>query len=350
MKHQIIGLKTLILICFVYMGYSAFAQKDKQFQIAAVGFYNLENLFDTIDTPGVHDTEFTPGSKKLWNTKNYNTKLQHLAKVISEIATDKTPDGLAVLGVSEVENREVLEDLVKQEAIKDRNYQIIHYHSPDKRGIDVALLYRADYFTPSGSRSVALHTADTSFHTRDQLVVSGELQGENIHFIVNHWPSRSGGEKRSRPLRNAAAQLCKSITDSILTTDANAKVIIMGDLNDDPTSPSVARYLKAVGDKKLLSKKTLYNPFYTKFMHGEGSLAYRDSWNIFDQMIMTPALVKQSTNWMFYKAYVFNKSYMKNETGRYKGYPKRYYVGNTIQGGYSDHFPVYLYLVREVSK
>lgn len=348
MKKHIALIKQILIAAIVLATVNSFAQKEKTFQIAAIGFYNLENLFDTIDTPDVHDSEFTPNSKKLWNTENYNTKLQHLARVISEIGTDKTPDGLAVLGVSEVENKAVLEDLIKQEALKDRHYKIIHYHSPDKRGIDVSLLYRPDYFEPQSSRSVALHTADTNFYTRDQLVVSGLLQGDPIHFIVNHWPSRSGGEKRSRPLRNAAAQLCKSITDSILSTNKNAQVIIMGDLNDDPTSPSVAKYLQGVGSKKLLSKNKLYNPFYAKFMHGEGSLAYRDSWNIFDQMIMTPALVQgNSKHWQYYKAHVFSRSYMKNETGRYKGYPKRYYVGNKVQGGYSDHFPVYLYLIRE---
>lgn len=344
--RQLYIVSSLIAI-LLSIGAEAIAQ-EKQYQIAAVGFYNLENLFDTIDSPDIYDSEFTPNSKKLWNTKNYNKKLYNLSRVIAEVAAEKSPDGLAVLGVSEVENKEVLVDLSQQASIQERDYQIIHYHSPDKRGIDVALLYQAKYFTPTNSRSVRLHTSDTGFYTRDQLVVSGMLQDELIHFIVLHWPSRSGGEKRSRPLRNAAAQLTKSITDSILATDPNAKVIMMGDLNDDPTSPSVAKHLKAVGNKKQLAHSKLYNPFYDKFMHGEGSLAYRDSWNIFDQMIMTPAFVQDKEGWQFYKAYVFSKNYMKNQTGRYKGYPKRFYVGNQIQGGYSDHFPVYLYLIKEL--
>jgi exonuclease III len=320
----------------------------QNYELVAVGYYNLENLFDTIDSEGVEEGDFLPDGSKKWNAKKYYYKLDQMAKVISEIATDKTKDGLAVLGVSEIENRFVLEDLVKTDALKDRNYQIVHYNSPDKRGIDVALLYNPKYFELTNSYSAPFRMADTSFKSRDQLVVTGNLSGEEVHFQVNHWPSRSGGEKRSRPKRNAAGELARSLSDSLLAINPNAKIMIMGDLNDDPTNHSVSKYLKATDNKKKLEEGYFYNPYMTLYKKGQGSLAYRDTWNLFDQVILTPALVNEDReSWSFYKANIFKKQYMINQEGQYKGYPKRSFVGNKFQGGYSDHFPVYVYLVRK---
>lgn len=325
------------------------AVNAQNYEIAAVGYYNLENLFDTIDSENVRDSEYLPNSKKQWNTERYYYKLDNMARVLSEIATDKTPDGLAVFGVSEIENRFVLEDLVKREALKDRNYQIVHYNSPDRRGIDVALLYNPEYFELTNSYSAPFVDADTNFKTRDQLVVSGLLKGEEVHFQVNHWPSRSGGEKRSRPKRNAAGKLARSLADSLIAINPNAKVMIMGDLNDDPTNQSVAKFLKASGKKEKLKDGYFYNPFHNLYNKGIGSLAYRDSWNLFDQIILTPALVSENKDtWSYYKAKVFKKNYMINQSGKYKGYPKRTHAGGRFQGGYSDHFPVYMYLIREL--
>jgi len=328
---------------------SSFYGQAQNYQISAIGFYNLENLFDTIDSPNVRDAEFLPNSAKHWNSERYYYKLDHMAKVLSEIATDKTPAGLAAFGISEVENIGVIEDLINRPALKDRHLKIVHYDSPDRRGIDVALVYRPDYFTVTNSASVRLHTGDTNFITRDQLVVTGLLLGEEVHFIVNHWPSRSGGEKRSRPKRNAAAQLSRHLADSLLAIDPNAKVMIMGDLNDDPTNLSVAKYVKGTDDKSKLNDGYFYNPFLTLYKKGIGSLAYRDSWNLFDQIILTPALMSENkSTWTYFRAHIFKKPYMINQEGRYKGYPKRSFVGNKFQGGYSDHLPVYIYLVREV--
>ena len=325
------------------------AVNAQNYEIVAVGYYNLENLFDTIDSENVKDSEYLPNSKKQWNTERYYYKLDNMARVLSEIAIDKTPDGLAVFGVSEIENRFVLEDLVKREALKDRNYQIVHYNSPDKRGIDVALLYNPEYFELTNSYSAPFVDADTSFKTRDQLVVSGLLKGEEVHFQVNHWPSRSGGEKRSRPKRNAAGKLARSLADSLIAINPNAKVMILGDLNDDPTNQSVAKYLKASGKKERLKDGYFYNPYHNLYNKGFGSLAYRDSWNLFDQIILTPALVTENKDtWSFYKANIFKKNYMINQSGKYKGYPKRTHAGGRFQGGYSDHFPVYIYLIREL--
>lgn len=347
MKHITSKLLTILLVFSISLTFSE--SKAQQYEIVAIGYYNLENLFDTIDSEGVEEGDFLPDGDKKWNAERYYYKLDQMARVLSEIATDKTPDGLAVFGISEIENRFVIEDLVKTEALKERNYQIVHYNSPDKRGIDVALVYNPDYFELTNSYSAPFTTADTSFKSRDQLVVTGLLKGEEVHFQVNHWPSRSSGEKRSRPKRIAAADLSRSLADSLLAINPNAKVMIMGDLNDDPVDISVAKHLKATDDKSKLSEGYFYNPFMTKYKKGNGSLAYRDSWNLFDQIIMTPALVVEDrSSWTYFKSEIFKKPYMINQEGSYKGYPKRSFVGNKFQGGYSDHFPVYMYLVREV--
>lgn len=341
--------KLLTVLIALIITFHFYESKAQQYEIVAIGYYNLENLFDTIDSEGVAEGDFLPNGAKKWNAERYFYKLDQMARVLSEIATDKTPDGLAIFGISEVENRFVVEDLVKTEALKDRNYQVVHYNSPDRRGIDVALVYNPDYFELTNSYSAPFVMADTNFKSRDQLVVTGLLKGEEVHFQVNHWPSRGGGEKRSRPKRIAAADLSRSLADSLLAINPNAKVMIMGDFNDDPVDLSVAKHLMATDDKSKLAEGYFYNPFMSKFKKGIGSLAYRDSWNLFDQIIMTPAIVSEErSSWTYFKSEIFKKPYMINQEGRYKGYPKRSFVGNKFQGGYSDHLPVYIYLIREV--
>ena len=208
-----------VLVLFVNLSAKAQKNSKKEYVATLVGFYNLENLFDTINTPDVKDEEFTPEGSKLWNGNRYYHKLHNMAKVIAQIGTEINPDGLAVLGISEVENESVVKDLIAQPVLKNRNYKIIHYNSPDRRGIDVAMLYNPKYFKPYKTSSHRLHVEKLKdFKTRDQLLVDGVLSGDTVHIIVNHWPSRYGGEKRSRWLRNAAAQLSRSIADSIFTT------------------------------------------------------------------------------------------------------------------------------------
>lgn len=322
----------------------------ESYDVVCIGFYNLENLFDTIYDPSLLvNEEFTPGSEKQWTDKRYHEKLANMAHVISKIATDITPDGPCLLGVSEIENRSVLEDLVLEEEIKDRDYHIVHYDSPDRRGVDVALLYQPKYFKVTNSASHTLRMAeDTSWRTRDQLVVTGLLVGEEVSIIVNHWPSRSGGEKKSRPKRNAAGQLSRHIVDSLLAINPNAKILLMGDLNDDPINPSVKDFLRAKGNKDELEEGDLYNPMYKLYKDGIGSLAYRDSWNLFDQVIVSQGLLGEySSDFKFYKAVVFNKNFMKQKEGAYKGYPYRTFAGGVYLGGYSDHFPVYVSLIRK---
>ncbi len=325
--------------------------KAQSYKAGVIAFYNLENLFDTIDTPGVNDTEFTPDDSKKWTSDRYWEKINNMAEVISRIGKKEGLPGPAILGVSEIENRGVLEDLVKADAIKKLNFQIVHYDSPDKRGVDVALLYQPRYFRVTHTSSAPLILYDDKgerIYTRDQLVVSGVFDDEEMHFIVNHWPSRRGGESRSRPLRNAAAKLSRSIVDSIMTINKNAKVVVMGDLNDDPMNESVRLHLRAVGEKKKLKEGDMYNTAYKLYKKGIGSLAYRDNWNLFDQIIITqPFLGDDYSDYKFRIAHIFNDKMLVQKSGRFKGYPHRTYVGDTYKAGYSDHFPVYILILKE---
>ncbi len=343
-------LLNFILILFIY---NSFAQTNvKNYKFINIGFYNLENLFDTIidpDTNKILTDEFTPKGKYKWNSQKYWTKIENMAHVISEIGTEVNPDGLAVLGVSEIENENVLKDLIANHYLKERNYKIVHYESNDRRGIDVALLYQEKYFTPETSKSVRLKISDNpDFRTRDQLVVSGKLDGEDFNFIVNHWPSRRGGEKRSLPYRIAAADLAKTLIDSLQNKNPNAKTILMGDLNDDPTSPSVKKHLNTAEKVTELKKGMLFNPFETLYKKGKGTLAYRDVWNLFDQMFLTPTLLGNDlSNYKFIKSVVFHHPYMIQQNGRFEGYPKRTFSFGVFQAGYSDHFPVFVILAKK---
>jgi len=324
----------------------AVSQKTDRGMIA---FYNLENLFDTIDTPDVRDTEFTPAGKKAWNSERYWKKVNDMATVIKRMSTREGVNGPAVLGLCEVENRQVVEDLVNDPQLKALNYQIVHYDSPDKRGIDNCLIYQSAYFEVLKSQVVPLMIYDAEdgdrIYTRDQLVVSGLFAGEPMHFIVNHWPSRWGGEERSRPLRIEAAKVSRSIIDSIQATDAKAKVLLMGDLNDDPINESVSTYLRAKENVKKVKKGDLYNPLQKYYSQGEGSLAYKGKWNLFDQIIMTKSVVKKK-DYKYECGGIYDEQDIRVANGPYKGYPFRTYVGNNYHGGYSDHFPVYIMLVR----
>lgn len=317
-------------------------------QIACVAFYNLENIFDTIDNPGVNDFEFTPDGPMRWGTMKYNAKLQRMSYAISQIGLDYSPVGAAIVGVCEIENRGVLEDLVKQPDLKKRSYEIVHYDGPDRRGVDVALLYNPALFIVTNSKSYRLHSADTTFRTRDQLMVSGYLGDEKIHVIVNHWPSRSGGELRSRPKRNEAAALTRSIVDSLFRTEPKAKIIVMGDLNDDPGNESCAIILGAKKNKEDVKPGELYNVFWKTLDRGIGSLAWNDRWNLFDQIIISHELINKDKNkWYLWKSEVFNRSFLIQQEGPYKGTPLRTHAGGVWLNGYSDHFPTLIYLVKE---
>ena len=298
------------------------AQDQQAYKVGLVGFYNLENLYDTVNDPNKQDEEFLPEGVNQWNTEKYLSKLHNMAYAISTIGTDYSDDGVAVLGVSEIENRKVLEDLVNQPEIKDRNYQIVHFDSPDRRGVDVALLYNPKYFQVTDAKvfptvvyitdDKGMSVPDTGFITRDQLLVSGIFDGEPMHFIVMHWPSRYGGEKRSLPGRVSAANLCRHITESLLADDPNAKVIMMGDFNDYPTNKSITKYLKATGNMKKLKDDEFFNPMYELHKKGYGTNYYNDVPGVLDQTIITQALLPHGYDtYQFKAAKVHSKEFLK---------------------------------------
>ena len=327
------------------------AQK-KQYKSAIIGFYNLENLFDTIDNTLINDEEFLPSGIRNYNTAIYRDKLTKLASVIAQMGTAYTPDGPAILGVAEIENDTVLNELIKETQLKKRNYQFVHYDSKDARGVDVGLLYNPTYFSVIASDKlfVSLPTGSKdAYYTRDILWVKGKLNGELIHLYVNHWPSRSGGEKRSEPGRIAAAAVCRKHIDSILLKEPNAKIVVMGDLNDDPTNKSVEKVLRAVDKDQLDQQGALFNPWLDLFRNGIGTLAYQDAWGLFDQIIVSKQwLNKDQSGFFLYQHHVFNKEFLVENNGRYKGYPMRTWDGNSYRGGYSDHFPTYLLIIKEL--
>jgi len=346
-------LKYTLLLLIIFSFSSVISQEKKSYKVNTIAFYNIENLFDFEDDPLTFDDDRTPDGKDHWTEEIYNAKLKNMAKVISEIGSDVAGTTPAIIGLCEIENRRVLEDLVNQEPLLKKDYGIIQFDSPDRRGIDVALLYKKKLFIPTNYKAHELIIYDNNdstkrIYTRDQLLVSGMFDGEKIHFIVNHWPSRSGGEERSRPKRVKAAKLNRQIVDSLFSEDPYAKIITMGDFNDDPTNASIKKHLKAKRKKENLEIKELYNPMEDMARKGLGTLAYRDNWNLFDQMIISTELTKKDySSYRFYTANIYNKSYLINSSGRYKGYPYRSFVGGGYTGGYSDHFPVYIYLVKE---
>lgn len=331
---------------------AGYAQKEN-YKPSLIGFYNLENFYDTVNNPMVDDEEFLPNSERHYNSRIFLDKVERLSTVISQIGTDVNPDGLALLGVAEIENDTVLNILTHSKLLKSRNLKIVHYDSPDKRGIDVALLYNPKYFTPIYSTKLFVKLpggSKESYLTRDVLYVKGLLDGDTIHVMVNHWPSRSGGEERSIPARAAAAGVDKRIIDSLMAIDVKTKVVIMGDLNDDPVSPSLTKTIGAKGSMNGLKDGGMYNPWVDFYKNGIGTIAYQDSWGLFDQVVISKAwLDKTQPGYHYYKANIFNKEFLVQQTGKYKGYPKRTWDGSTYNYGYSDHFPVFVTMLKKVN-
>lgn len=345
--HRLFSVIAALLI------FSSLSAQQKQYKVAAVGFYNFENLFDTINDPLKNDDDFTPEGALRYTPEVYFDKLDKLSSVVMKLGTELTPDGVALLGVAEIENRSVLEDFAKHPNVANRNYQIIHYDSPDSRGIDVALFYNPKYFKPEYSEALPVELDRDNggtYFTRDILYVYGMFDGEPMHIFVNHWPSRRGGAASS-PKREKAAAIAKAKVDSITAVNPDAKIILMGDLNDDPTNPSVRKVLGAVGEKDKVKRGGFFNPFYSLYKKGIGTLAYNDAWNLFDQILVTSGFTDETTKgYKFHQAKVFNEPHMYQKDGRYKGYPFRSYSFGEYVGGYSDHFPTFIYLLKEVSK
>lgn len=321
----------------------------KQFLVYGVAFYNLENLFDTINNNGKYDLEFSPGGQRRWNGEKYWSKINNLARCIGAMTTQTTPNGPAIIGVSEIENKSVLDDLVRAEAIKKWQLQVVHHDSPDRRGVDVGLLYNPRMFRVLNVTNHTLHIKDyESFRTRDQMCVTGILGGDTLSIIVNHWPSRLGGQEQSSYLREAAAELSKHIADSLWAIRPGQGVIVMGDLNDDPMDRSCAVSLGAKRDEKDVKPHGFFNPWWKMLDKGIGTLAYKSQWNLFDQIIVSGTLLGKTDRRLHYwKCQVNNFDFLIDKNGSRQGYPLRTFAAGQWLNGYSDHFPTEIFLIKE---
>ncbi|QFG52131.1 endonuclease [Chryseobacterium sp.] len=376
---------------------------QKQVQRATVAFMNVENLWDTVpsfdyidgtknrNNPAFHRSvpldsielmettedyrgpwsdelligkkvirkqvladDFTANSAKNWDTQKYNDKMGKLAKVISELGRQHTNDNPAIMGLLEIENRQVVQDLISQPLLAKSDYGIVHFNSYDARGVDNAIIYQKKRFRPTETYKKEIKIFDDEgkrVYTRDIIVMKGLLDGERIAVFMNHWPSRSGGEARSLPRRIAAAAALKEEMDKASAESPGIKLIAMGDFNDDPVSPSLRKHLGAVGEPSELSDKSPYYNLMTKlYKAGVASLAYRDAPNLFDQIIVSKNLYspeKMTGTYSVYKVEIFAPSYLVNSQGQWKGYPYRSWDGDRYTGGYSDHFPAVSVLQRE---
>ncbi len=325
------------------------------YKIRTISFYNVENLFDTIDNPDTFDEDFTIKGKYKYSSDIYWDKIENLSRVISEIGFEKTKSSPVIVGLAEIENRYVLEDLINSKYLKNGQYNVVHFDSPDRRGIDVALLYKEKKFKPLDQKVFEVRIWDASgkrIYTRDQLLVSGLLDDELIHIIVNHWPSRRGGQLISSSKRAKSAFVTMQIIETIKAEYGNPKIIVMGDFNDDPTDISIKEGLKSVGNLKNLNDSLLFNPMEQMFIKGFNTLGYRDGLNLFDQILLSEACISLNNSYetfKFYRAGIFNPNYLITQNGRYTGYPFRTYQNETYNNGYSDHFPVYIYLIKKNS-
>jgi len=321
------------------MPFSFFKQKSKP-GLCTIAFYNLENLFDTVDDPNTLDDDFTPNGFKKWTPKRYKRKIYKLAKTISEIGNGTSKNLPVLLGVAEVENDTVIRDLLNAEHLKKINYGFVHYDSPDERGIDTALIYHKDFFEVIRSEPITLMVNDSEGvrdTTRDILYVHGKLNGEAIHVFVNHWPSRKDGAGETIHKRLKAAQTINKYMIKIEEQYQNPNYIIMGDFNDDPNSESI---------KSLMKSGKLYNPMDNLHMpFKRGSANYKNEWSLFDQIIVSHNFLNhEKGTHSFANANIFDEQFLTEFKGKYKGTPYRTYSGRKYIGGYSDHFPVYIQL------
>ena len=359
MKKILIIIAALLLLC---AGADAQNAGKKNY---VIGFYNLENLFDIYNDPVKNDEEFLPEGKNKWTEAKYQKKLQNMAKVIRSM---KEENGVwhALLGVSEIENRLVLEDLVWEEQIREANYQIIHYDGPDRRGVDVALLYNPKVFTFIESESIPFTFEGSSidfvmtkeqqdyFKTRDILMVHGTIDGEHFAVYVAHLPSRAGGKKGGNQLRDRGGEIMYNHAMQMQAKYPGIKIICMGDMNDNPTDPSMAEYLHGREFKEDVTDADFFSPFTSMLKAGFGSLAYQGVWSIYDLLLVNNALANpvrgtfglRQLHKNGYYGRVYNPKFLTNQSGQYKGTPFRTFSNGAFIGGYSDHYPTYIVITK----
>lgn len=307
-------------------------------------FYNVENLFDTEDDPTKDDQEFLPSGDKAWTPDRYQKKLDNIASVVTAIGAGDLPD---VIGLCEIENRKVLDDLLSKTILKKTDYRIVHQESPDERGIDVAVLYRNSSVKPLYFEAISVDLGQGSRPTRDVLYFKALLKKDTLHFFVNHWPSRSGGEESSAPKRAIAAKVVKQKVDQLLSVDPSAIIVLTGDFNDDPLNESLQTVLGA-GNPAEQKTSLLNLTMPAQLENKTGTLKYRGKWNYFDQFIVSSALMDEKgleTSVIHYQIFSGpegNDFLLEDDTRNTGKQPFRTYLGKTFHDGFSDHLPVYL--------
>lgn len=354
----------LSVVFLIVAGIAVFGGNDAgKKRIYVIGFYNLENLFDTYNDPVKNDEEFLPEGKNQWTDVKYRKKLHNMATVIRSMAQTNGRFH-TILGVSEIENRLVLEDLVSQPEIASANYQIVHYDGPDARGVDVALLYRPDNFKLIDSESIPFdfnsgtiefamnEEEQKNFKTRDILMVHGLLDGEEFAVYVAHLPSRIGG--KGWDLRSRGAEIIYSHAMQMEKRYPGIKIVVMGDMNDNPTDRSMAEFMHGREKPEQVGKEDFFSPFLSMLKAGYGSLAYQGVWNIYDIILVNESLLNAPDGGLkirpvgrkgFYGV-IFKKPFMITQSGQYKGTPFRTFSSGAFIGGYSDHFPTYIVLEK----
>lgn len=309
--------------------------------IYTLAFYNLENLFDINNDSDTHDDDFTPKGRKKWNLKRYNRKIKKLGSVISQIGVAEAGIPPVIVGVAEVENLKVLTDLVNTKEMAEHRYGIVHYNSQDERGIDVALLYQKEHFELLDSEVFPLifikENGDKDY-SRDILLVKGNLKGKLTYFVVNHWPSRRKGTEETAPNRIQAAALARQVIAKAVNETEDAHVVILGDFNDNPTNNSI---------KQHLVQDDFHNPFESIYDTGKGTATHDNNWYLFDQIILSKNFFNEDSGLVYRKAAIFEEHFLKSWKGKRKGDPFRTYIGKWHQGGFSDHFPVYVTLEKK---
>lgn len=346
-------MKKTILLLLAVAAVALSLNAQKQYGVYAVGFYNLENLFDTIHDEGKNDFDFLPAGSYHWNKVKYEHKLANMAKVLAEMGTDKLPGiGASIIGVSEVENSRALDALIAQQPLRERGFRYAHIEGPDKRGVDCALLYNPAFFTPDKVflQPYVYENGDTTHATRGFLTVQGTLAEERLTVIVCHWPSRAAEGK----FRDWGGKQVRHLTDSIVRADKDMRIIVMGDMNDDPDNDSMAKWLGARRQIKDVKDGDFYNPWWDILRKdGQGTLSYRGAWNLFDQIVMSRNLLnaKGSKDYSSLKLlgfHIFRRDYLINQEGKYKGTPLRTTAGGVWLDGYSDHLPTVTYFAKEI--
>ena len=326
---------------------------QKKFSVYGVGFYNMENLFDTCHDEGKRDYEFLPTGSYRWNGMKYTHKLHNMARALADLGTDVLPNvGCAFVGLAEVENHKVLDDLTAQPQLAQRGYRYVHVEGPDRRGIDCALLYNPSLFSVRTVKLVPyIQTLakDSDFLTRGFLTICGTLAGEPVAVVVCHLPSRFSDSF----YREQGARQIRAIKDSLLREDSACKVLVMGDMNDDPINKSICEALGGKGQIDEVGNDEMYNPWYNILVkEGVGTLFYQGAWNLFDQILLSPNLLnrhgtKDFATLKYWKHQIFKRDYLFQTEGTYKGSPKRTTAGGVWLDGFSDHLPVAVYLVKE---